>query len=108
MKQFLKGFFCSGIDACSVAAISKLYADQEAYVDIGTGARSKLFNILRGVRQGDPLSPALFANSIRISMKTLKTKWERSGLGTLVGSDARGNGRISFAMFADDTTIVER
>ena len=62
-----------------------------------------MLNILRGVRQGDPLSPALFNNVTRIIFRELKEKWAREGLGTPVCSD---NGvKTTHVIFADDTTL---
>ena len=41
-------------------------------------------------------------------MVGLKEKWEKEGRGTIVGSDGSGKCRISFAMFADDTTLIAK
>jgi hypothetical protein len=40
-------------------------------------------------------------------MQVLKDKWESKRYGTLVGSDAAQQ-RLTFAMFADDTTLIAR
>ena len=37
------------IDKCTISAIKRLYSDQSAYLDLGAGARSRTFQILRGV-----------------------------------------------------------
>jgi hypothetical protein len=103
-----EGLERSRIDPATISAIKDLYSHQNAFIDLGTGARSRFFQILRGVRQGDPLSPALFLNSVRASMTTLKAKWERSKLGSIIGANCLDKNRISFAMFADDTTLIAR
>ena len=41
-------------------------------------------------------------------MVGLKEKWEKEGRGTIFGSNCSGKCRISFAMFADDTTLVAK
>ena len=88
-EAVLRGLEFSGADAASIAAVKRMYSEQYAYIDLGSGDKSRLFMIMRGVRQGDPLSPSLFANSIRICISKLKAKWEREGLGTSVGSNFR-------------------
>jgi len=76
-EAVFEGLARSGIDPCPIAAVEVMYADQTAYIDLGTGSKSKVFKILRGVRQGDPLSPSLFCNSVRKCMVELKAKWEK-------------------------------
>eukprot|EP00973_Karenia_brevis_P014367 1956990-Karenia_brevis.AAC.1 len=78
------------------------------YIELEPHAKSRLIPILRGVRQGDPLSPAWFANTVRVTMTSLKDSWEQRGLGTLVGCNFQGRNRITYAMFADDTTLVAK
>lgn len=51
-EAVFEGLAGSGIDPCSIAAVKVMYADQTAYIDLGTGSKSKVFKILRGVRQG--------------------------------------------------------
>ena len=80
----------------------KLYKKQSAYVSLD-GEKSRLIDILRGVRQGDPLSPVLFNNVTRMIFRDLKDKWTRQGQGTIVcGTDGL---RSTHTMFADDTTL---
>ena len=54
------------------------------------------------------MSPALFANTLRIAMAALKEKWEKEGRGTIIGSNYAGKRRITYAMFADDTTLLAK
>lgn len=98
----------AGIDNTTVEAIRELYTNQTAYVQLDEHTKSRLIDILRGVRQGDLMSPALFANSVRACMETLRAKWEKEQLGTTIGADSRGKSRLSYIMFADDTTIIAK
>ena len=96
------------VDDVIIAAIRELYADQWAYVFLETSVQSRDFEILRGVRQGDPMSPDLFSTAIRHVMRKLKTKWEAEARGTIVGSDHSQQRRLTYMMFADDTTVVAK
>ena len=93
------------IDGQTTNALWKIYSKQTAYVRLGGDKRSEVFEILRGVRQGDPLSPILFNNVTRRIFAELKDKWSKRGCGIAVGSDAHGKQRLTHMMFADDTTL---
>ena len=45
----------AGVDATSLRALRELYSNMEAYVCLWSGAESRMINVKRGVRQGDPL-----------------------------------------------------
>ena len=87
------------IDADIIRVLWSLYSQHIGFVHLGSNLRSKYFHILRGVRQGDPLSPALFNNVTRIIFEKLKTKWRRERRGIEIGC-------LSHLMFADDTTLL--
>ena len=68
----LEGLQEAGVDECTIQVIRRIYTDQSGYVQLEPELRSRLFSILHGVRQGDPLSPILFTNTVRTSMQVLK------------------------------------
>ena len=93
----------AGIDREIVRFLWHSYRNQAAYVSLSAAAKGRLFRILRGVRQGDPLSPALFNNVTRKVYATLKARWAKKGFGTIVCGDGPNNS--THEMFADDVTL---
>jgi hypothetical protein len=81
-----------------------LYGKQTAYVQLNGKLRSRVFLLLRGVRQGDPLSPLLFNNVTRHIYADLRASWAQRGLGTSVCSNQLL--KTTHAMFADDTVLL--
>jgi hypothetical protein len=98
----------AGISDDDLQAIKTLYADQSAYIQLDPSLRSRCFPILRGVRQGDPMSPILFACALRGCMQKLKLKWDRQNYGAVVGASEDGKDRLCFVSFADDTTLIAK
>ena len=86
-----------GIDTKLYHAIESMYRKTSAQA-LANGVKSRTFNIERGVAQGCPLSPTLFA----IYINTLIDQIQASGLGMKI--DDTGN--LSILAYADDIVLV--
>eukprot|EP00959_Pyramimonas_sp_CCMP1952_P173324 3621816-Pyramimonas_sp.AAC.1 len=53
--------------------LKRLYAKQSACVTAGT--KSRMFDIFRGVKQGDPISSLLFVVVMEAVFRKLKVRW---------------------------------
>ena len=93
----------AGIDADVIRFLWQCYRQNSAYVALRGDSKSRVFDILRGVRQGDPMSPVLFNNVTRKVYAKLREHWARKGFGTIVCSGPTANS--THTMFADDTTL---
>lgn len=98
----------TGVETDVIHCLQSLYSDLTAYIKLEPGNRSRLFQLMRGVRQGDPLSTILFINVLRVVMEPLNEKWERKKFGTAVGAWGDEYGRLTHLLFADDTTLVAK
>lgn len=95
------------VDVHAVAALRRLYRGMRAYVQLWPGAESRFFEVQRGVRQGDPLSPVLFNLVLAQVLAEVDSVWQRRGYGTNVGQAVRGR-RLTHIAFADDMALVAR
>ena len=95
------------VDAAVVKVLRKLYRGMEAYVQLWPGVESRRFQVQRGVRQGDPLSPVLLNLVMAQILMEAETTWQRRGYGTEVGRGLGGK-RLTHVSFADDVTLVAR
>ncbi|KAJ3474750.1 hypothetical protein NLI96_g12277 [Meripilus lineatus] len=87
-----------GIPPFFITLVQNLYKNAKSTVIIN-GVKSTFFRILRGVRQGDPLSCLLFNLAIEPLAESLRS----SGL---TGYQIPGYaGRLITKLFADDTTV---
>ena len=98
----------TGVETDVIHCLQSLYSDLTAFVQLELGNRSESFPLLRGVRQGDPLSSSLFINVLRVVMAPLNDKWERKKYGTVVGAWGDEFGRLTHFLFADDTTLIAK
>ena len=64
-----------GLHSDYIDIIKRLYDGQTAYVQ--AGAASRRFPLLRGVKQGDPVSALLFIAVMEQCFRSLKKRWKR-------------------------------
>jgi len=109
LHEHVFGSLCgTGIETEVVDTLQRIYSDLPAYVQLEPGNKSRTFPVLRGVRQGDPLSPVLFINVLRKLLSDLGEKWEKGKRGSIVGAWGDEIGRLTHLLFADDTTLVAK
>ena len=93
-----------GIPHAYIILLSKLYDHQTAAVR--TDRTSRLFNIERGVKQGDPLSSLLFNSVSEHVMRRIKQKWAASHKGLPLHPHASATNTLTNLRFADDILLV--
>ena len=78
--------------------VNIFYKDIQSCI-INNGLCSQYFNIERGVRQGDPLSPYLFVTAVEILAIAIRSQDDIKGI-------KLNNLETKLLQFADDTTVV--
>ena len=82
-----------------ISIMKKLYANQRGRVRGQDD--DQWFQILRGTKQGDPLSARIFSLVIAKLMAKLRSKWKASGFGVRLVDEL-----ILDAEYSDDVVIV--
>jgi len=93
-----------GVHPSYVQLLSKLYNNQTAAVK--TDVQSRLFNIERGTKQGDPLSSLLFNCVSESVMRKIKLKWNSKRWGLPLKPHHTDNTQLTNLRFADDLLLV--
>ena len=94
-----------GLSDKLVKVLKLFYSDLKAYIELDGNVNSRSFDVLRGVRQGDPLSPLLFNVVMNDALEEVKAKWRNKGHGTIIGESLAGE-RLTHVAFADDMTLL--
>ena len=89
-------FFGFGTDFCDW--VQALYKNPESCI-INNGNCSSFFNILRGVRQGDPLSPYLFILSLELMSASMKYDPDITGIKI-------NDSEYMLSQYADDSSLL--
>jgi hypothetical protein len=82
------------VDECTIRMIKQLYAVGTSSVAVANS--SAQFNIQRGVRQGDSLSPLLFILTLQFALDRIQ--WSNRGYKI-------GNNRLRYLAYADDMVL---
>ena len=90
------------VDHEYVSLLRKIYRDQKASVQ--TDEESKIFDILKGSKQGDPMSSLLFNTVLQYSLKDEIQRWQKKkGMGMYLSDHDRDC--LTNLRFADDVMM---
>ena len=97
-----KALLAQGVPSRYVALLQDLYAGQTGQVI--TDRESKVFQISRGTKQGDPISPALFSAVLEDAISGTVKTWNANKYGLQFGDDPHD--RLTNLRFADDILLL--
>ena len=95
-----------GVPEQLLALIRRLYTGQQGIIALDVD--SKTFPILRGTKQGDPLSSLLFISVLEHMMRPLKRKWTARGYGFDLNAHDDENRYLQNLRFADDLILAAK
>ena len=87
-----------------VNVLSRLYQGQNARVRVDCTSRK--FDIQKGTKQGDPISPIIFNAVLEQVMRAVKSKWRARKIGMQLGHSPESV--LTNLRFADDILLVGR
>jgi hypothetical protein len=93
-----------GVPSKDTRLLAWLYSSQPARVKLDKLSRE--IPILRGVRQGDPISPFLFNAALEEGLRKCKLKWTEKGYGMEVGHPS--GDKLTNLRFADDVVLTAK
>ena len=101
--QIWRSLIAHGVAPVYVHTLSKLYQGQRACIQ--SDAQSRYFPIMKGTKQGDPISPIVFNSVLEEVMRDVKMKWSNKKYGLQLGY---GGETLTNLRFADDIVIIAR
>ena len=87
-----------------INALSRLYKEQRA--SVRCESQSRMFDICRGTKQGDPISPFIFNAVLEQVLRAVKAKWKTRRYGLELEPNVQE--RLTNLRFADDILLVSR
>jgi hypothetical protein len=93
-----------GVNGVYINVLARLYHGQRAKVKGDHDSRN--FNILKGTKLGDPISPIIFNAVLEQVMRKIKEKWKERKYGVQLGYSI--DDMITNLRFADDILIIGR